>query len=342
MRELKPFAPAEVVNNMGWAYLILLIVQNTSKTLIMRYAVRSKANFLYSAAVVATESLKALISVVWVLSTGGSAGSILHHMRTDWRTFLRLLVPAGVYNCQQMLEFVALSRLEAPLFSVIVQTKLLTTALFTWILLGKRLRRNQIFALMLLVVGVVLAQMRSDRKSDRNGSANNDSALLLTSADRDTLIGVVATLVIATLSGFAAVYTERVLKKGGEKKVPLAYTQVQMALASLLMIGLFTICTDLNVIFERGLWYGFDGAAAVAVLNSALGGLVVSAVLRYADSVLKGYATAASVIFTGILSWAFFGSHLGAYFGLSVITVTVSLLIYNRKPPEHQYSPLNT
>ena len=226
MRELKPFAQAEVVNNMGWAYLILLIVQNTSKTLIMRYAVRSKANFLYSAAVVATESLKALISVVWVLSTGGSAGSILHHMRTDWRTCVRLLVPAGVYNCQQMLEFVALSRLEAPLFSVIVQTKLLTTALFTWILLGKRLRRNQIFALMLLVVGVVLAQMRSDRKSDRNGSANNDSALLLTSADRDTLIGVVATLVIATLSGFAAVYTERVLKKGGEKKVPLAYTQV--------------------------------------------------------------------------------------------------------------------
>ena len=57
-----------------------------------------------------------------------------------------------------------------------------------------------------------------------------------------------------------------------------------MALASLLMIGLFTICTDLNVIFERGLWYGFDGAAAVAVLNSALGGLVVSAVLRYAAS----------------------------------------------------------
>ena len=115
-----------------------------------------------------------------------------------------------------------------------------------------------------------------------------------------------------------------------------------MALASLLMIGLFTIFTNLNVIFERGLWYGFDGAAAVAVLNSALGGLVVSAVLRYADSVLKGYATAASVIFTGILSWAFFGSHLGAYFGLSVIIVSVSLLIYNRKPPEHQYSPLNT
>ena len=42
-----------------------------------------------------------------------------------------------------------------------------------------------------------------------------------------------------------------------------------------------------------------DRAACIAVGSSALGGLIVSAVLKYADSVLKGYATAASVILTG-------------------------------------------
>ena len=35
-------------------------------------------------------------------------------------SFLRVMVPAAIYNCQQMLEFVALSRLEAPVFSIIV------------------------------------------------------------------------------------------------------------------------------------------------------------------------------------------------------------------------------
>ena len=38
---------------------------------------------------------------------------------------------------------------------------------------------------------------------------------------------------------------------------------------------------------ERGLWHGFNVAALVAVVSSALGGLIVSAVLKYADSVLK-------------------------------------------------------
>jgi len=44
---------------------------------------------------------------------------------------------------------------------------------------------------------------------------------------------------------------------------------------------------DSEAIAERGLWHGFNSAALVAVLSSALGGLIVSAVLKYADSVLK-------------------------------------------------------
>ena len=39
------------------------------------------------------------------------------------------------------------------MFSVIVQTKLLTTALFSWLLLGRRLRGVQLIALVLLMVG---------------------------------------------------------------------------------------------------------------------------------------------------------------------------------------------
>ena len=182
-----------------YVWLLLLVAQNTSKTLILRLAVGGKGHFLYSAAVVATEGLKATASTVWVLRSGGTPASIVHFLRSEWRIFVRVMVPAGIYNAQQMLEFVALSRLDAPVFSVIVQTKLLTTALFSWIVLGKRLRGVQLIALVLLMVGVILAQMRDGQKSHLNH-------------DAETTIGVLATLVIATLSGFAAVYTERVLK----------------------------------------------------------------------------------------------------------------------------------
>jgi uncharacterized membrane protein len=180
-------------------WLLLLVAQNTSKTLILRLAVGGKGKFLYSAAVLATEGLKATASCVWVLRSGGSPASIVHFLRTEWRNLVRVMVPAGIYNCQQMLEFVALARLEAPVFSVIVQTKLLTTALFTWLVLGRRIGAVQMIALLLLMVGVILAQMRDGQRSHL-------------SHDAETTTGVVATLAIATLSGFAAVYTERVLK----------------------------------------------------------------------------------------------------------------------------------
>jgi UDP-sugar transporter A1/2/3 len=146
-------------------FLLLLVAQNTSKTLLLRFAVGAgKPAFLYSAAVVGTEAMKAMASALWVLRSGGSPTSIVTFLRSEWRIFVRVMVPAGIYNAQQMLEFVALSRLEAPVFSVIVQTKLLTTALFSWLIMGRQLRGVQIIALVLLTVGVVLAQMRDGQK----------------------------------------------------------------------------------------------------------------------------------------------------------------------------------
>merc|ERR1711924_474024 len=54
---------------------------------------------------------------------------------------------------------------------------------------------------------------------------------------------------------------------------------------------------------------GFDYKACISVFNSAAGGLTVAAVLKYADAVLKGYATAVSVVLTGLLSMLFFGTN---------------------------------
>lgn len=101
-----------------------------------------------------------------------------------------------------------------------------------------------------------------------------------------------------------------------------------MALASLLIIGVFAVLCDFPVILEHGLWHGFDRRAIVAVMSSALGGLIVSAVLKYADSVLKGYATSASVILTGLLSALFFGTSIDLHFVLALVNVTCSIALY--------------
>ena len=191
---------------------------------------------------------------------------------------------------------------------------------------GKRLHRVQLIALVLLMVGVILAQMRDGRPMGSGGGS---------ASRREVTIGVVATLTIATLSGFAAVYTERVLKHATLQAHSMAsndslpYMQIQMAAASLLIIGVFAVVCDFSQIVEYGLWRGFDHRAVTAVASSALGGLIVSAVLKYADSVLKGYATATSVILTGVLSSVFFGTSLDLHFILAVVNVCCSIALYS-------------
>jgi UDP-sugar transporter A1/2/3 len=65
------------------------------------------------------------------------------------------------------------------------------------------------------------------------------------------------------------------------------------------------------------------------MFNSAIGGLIVAAVLKYADAVLKGYATAISVIMTGVLSMFLFGTQLNAIYFLGIINVICAVLLYN-------------
>lgn len=85
-------------------------------------------------------------------------------------------------------------------------------------------------------------------------------------------------------------------------------------------------------------------------------GLCHCAVLKYADSVLKGYATASklwqhvviyvtpmthiylthccppslvSVIMTGMLSMLLFGTRLSVMYGLGIVNVIIAVLLYN-------------
>ena len=102
-------------------------------------------------------------------------------------------------------------------------------------------------------------------------------------------------------------------------------------MTSLIIEGAWAAVTDSANIMEKGLWYGFDYKAAFSVLNSALGGLTVAAVLKFADAVLKGYATAISVMLTGVCSVLIFGTSLSVEYILGMVNVIASVVLYNAK-----------
>ncbi|GMH91299.1 hypothetical protein TL16_g12017 [Triparma laevis f. inornata] len=158
------------ISSTGLKVLGLLAVQNASKNLIMRFAVQDKPDFLYSAAVIGSESTKLFLSICYILFYDKrSFASIITFLKEDKKNAILLTVPATVYNIQQTLEYVALSNLDASVFSVLVQTKLVATAGFAVGILGKHLTKVQVLSLGLLTTGVMLCNMKntcSESESD--------------------------------------------------------------------------------------------------------------------------------------------------------------------------------
>jgi len=316
-------ASAGGISSMGFKVLLLLAVQNASKNLLMRYVMKEKPQFLTSAAVMGSECTKFSLSVLYILCVEKKTiASIIQYFKDDWKNTLLVSVPASAYNLQMTLEYVALANLDASAFAVLVQTKLVFTAVFSAIVLRKKLKYIQVISLALLTVGVMLCNMRF----------NSD-------ASQSNTKGILATLGIAVSSGFASVYTEKVIKAARKNskvnkvagEYSLAYTQVQLASMSLVAIAIYALFADSKEIIEQGLFHGFNGGAFLTVFNSAIGGLIVAAVLKHADSVLKGYATAISVVFTGVMSMILFGTELHAVYFMGIVNVIVSILLYNGK-----------
>ena len=73
---------------------------------------------------------------------------------------LKLLIPSGLYTLQNNLLFVALSNLDAATYQVTYQLKILTTAIFSVLMLGKQLNGLKWFSLVILMTGVSVVQVR--------------------------------------------------------------------------------------------------------------------------------------------------------------------------------------
>ena len=68
---------------------------------------------------------------------------------------------------------------------------------------------------------------------------------------------------------------------------------------------------DWNLISNKGGWpegffFGYSGVVWAVVLLQAGGGLLVAMVVKYADNILKGFATSLSIILSCVASYFLF------------------------------------
>ncbi|XP_054152896.1 UDP-N-acetylglucosamine transporter-like [Oppia nitens] len=307
-----------------YASLVTLTVQNAALTLTMRAARTQEQLFISSTAVIISEAIKLISCLIMVFideekSIKRLVQSIQRNILNEPKDTLKVAVPAIVYYVQNNLIYLGATHLDAATTQVTYQLKIITTALFSVFVLKKRLYRNQWLALVILFIGVALVQLVQINKSSSKQSNQ-----------QNPLLGFTAILMACVLSGFAGVYFEKILKSSTE--VSLWIRNIQLSAIAVPFGLLQVFITDSQLVSEKGFFYGYTLLTWTVVLLQAQGGLLVAVVVKYADNILKGFATSLSIILSCIVSVYVFQFEVTLQFILGAALVIGSIFLYSKQP----------
>lgn len=236
----------------------------------------------------------------------------------------KLAIPAALYTLQNSLQYVAVSNLDAATFQVTYQLKILTTALFSVIMLGRVLSIKKWAALGLLMAGVAIVQLPPSnpepaveagkqaeakrwlealvRRSATYEGIQEDEAPLMNRS-----VGLMAVLIACALSGLAGVTFEKILKQSSTKQASLWIRNCQLSFWSLFpafFVGV--VWVDGQNIAKDGFFAGYNWVVWTAIGFQAAGGIIVALVINYADNIAKNFATSLSIIVSCVASAYFF------------------------------------
>jgi UDP-sugar transporter A1/2/3 len=329
----------EFLNSPTFKLILLtgMVLQNSATVLVGRYTRSSvPPEQLYSVnhLILICEIGKLILSCGLEYSTTGGQlmRSIQVNILDSPKDALKILVPALLYLVQNSLLYVALSNLTAPIFQVTYQAKLVTTAIVSVFMLNRKYSFQQWICLVGLSIGVAIVVL---------GESSGKAVATAGAPEQSLTVGLLAVTIACMSSALAGVYFEKVVKT----TATTATAPVSVWMRNI-QLAFFTICTAL----AQGWWQGNSAAVSataelvpqtlsyfhgfttwvwILVGLQAGGGLLVAAVIKYADNVLKGLATGVSVCFATAVSTMLFGTPLSGQFTVGAAFILASVYFFS-------------
>jgi len=294
-------------------YIVAGMFLMTLQPILVKLSQDDTNKIVYSAvsATLLTELLKLGISSTLFILEGKGRPS-------EWnmRDAIRYAIPAIIYFVNNNLVFKILDRVDAPTFQLLSQLKIVFTGVLFRICLGRKLNAFQYLAIWQLACGAAVSQIQI--------KCNN-------SDERSSLLGLLLSVVSCMLSALGGIYSEKLLK---EKPVGgFHFQNIQLYLWGILFNLLGTRLSNGSTLDRSSdsLFKGFGFWAYLVVINNALNGLVISAILKYADNIARVYSHSAAMLLTMVISVLFFKREPTPQLFLAIVIVTASGLQYNIK-----------
>ena len=332
----------------------LLCLQNALYSLLRRYS-QGVLNETWnpSSTLLFGEFVKLVVATIMFTREPGNALSGLPAL-LRWKQAYKMFVPAFIYFVMNLLSFYALQRIDAGVFTVLGQLKILTTAVFTTVMLRRRVSVVQWRALFLLVLGCILVLYEASTAKEKKSASFAAQ-----------ISGTVAMLIEVTMSGFASIWFEMVVKN---KKPPAVVTAGVGAVGgagsgggapslddgsgsgakkdaaappSLWALNFQLSFWSILMYFPRTMLMGGHGAGGIHTLLDgwtlnallvgllgAAGGLLVALSIKYTVSLVKSLAVGGAIVLTTFFGWLFLGGTMDLPVWIGCACVILSMFNY--------------
>lgn len=243
-------------------------------------------------------------------------------MTTDWKSVLLFPIPSVIYLFHNNVQFYTMAYVDAATYQILGNLKIVTTGALFYIALKRHLSRIQWLALVLLMAGATTSQINS------NGGGTLQAPI------QGYILGIVS----ACLSATAGVYTEFLMKKNNDN---LYFQNLQLYGFGTIFNAVRLTVDDYNSSYENGFWLstglrGWNSVTWMIAINFAFSGLFVSWIMKFADTIVKVYATSSAMLLTALLSVWFFDLEPTLQLFLGILIACISINLYfmpNDSPP---------
>lgn len=308
-----------------WASIMMFILIHAIMTISLRVeAIMTDMDnpCINSTQVCMTEMVKLFLAFLACLfvDAKGSVWQLLSQLEKafvdEGADMLKLCVPAVLYIAQNNLQYVIET---SPLFVIMYDCKVITTALFYTYMLDHRFRKREWFAIIVLTLGIGMVQAGETDVHYHHAS---------------NFVGTSAVVFACLTSGFAGVFFEKTLKDSNSS-IWMINLELSMISSSL---GMFTcLMEDTEAISRRGFFSGYDRWVILVIVLQALAGLSIALLVKYADNIVKCFATGVSIIIACLIDQFLFNNHtwtVAAVLGVIFIIFSFVFFAMNQNLPE--------